>query len=377
MNGFIFRWSPCCKKYNVLLSGLLVFAVMLHLLSTNTLAQTVLRPKVAFKDSQIEDQDDMCIWVHPRPELSTVIASDKDAAKLFVYDLQGETLQTISLDGKPGNIDVRYNFPLAGQPVDIVAYVNRDAEKIVICRVDPATRKLARLGDFDAGDWPREIYGFCLYHSPNDGKFYAIASGKSSLMRQWELADDGKGKIIGIEKRTWQNGGAGWTEGLVADDETARLFAAHEEEGIYKYNADPADSAPKGELILPTGALGLTPDIEGITIYYAARGEGYLVVSNQGSDNFMVFERQAPHHLVKTFSVEGAEETDGIDVSNLNLGSAFPRGILLLHNNENEKKEILGCDYTDLGLPVDTEYWHPRKAKKNRLNVVPGPALHH
>jgi 3-phytase len=373
MNGYVLQWLRGCKKYPVTGFGMVVLGIMIHLVSADVMAQTAVNPKLAFKDSQIEDQDDMCIWIHPRAELSTVITSDKDAAKLFVYDLYGNTLQTISVDGKPGNIDVRYNFPLGGQAADIVAWVNRDDEKVVIYRVDAATRKLVNVNDFEAGNWPKEIYGFCLYRSPATGKFYAIASGKSSQMRQWELRDDGKGKIVGIEKRTWQNGGPAWTEGLVADDETGKLYAAHEEEGIYKYDAEPADTAPKGELVLPTGSFGLTPDVEGIAIYYGAGGGGFLLVSNQGSDNFKVFERRPPHRLVKTFSVAGVEETDGIDVTNVNLGTTFPQGIFLLHNNKNKTKEVLACDYGDLGLPIDTAYWNPRNTGKKRLNTIPGP----
>lgn len=348
-----------------------IFLGMIFFSTTMATAQTVVNPRLALQGPHVQDQDDMCIWIHPDPAQSLIIASDKDAYELFVYDLSGKTLQSVSVPGKPGNIDVRYNFPLSGKPADIVAYADRDNNDIVIYRVELNTRKLILVNRFDAGKWNREIYGFCLYQNPLSGKYYAVASDKSSRIRQWELRDNGEGGVAGIEKRNWQNGSSRETEGLVADDETGKLYAANEEDGVYVYNADPVDKNPAGELLFAAGTDGLTPDIEGITIYYAANGEGYILASNQGSDNFKVFERKPPHAFVKTFRVNGAEETDGIEVTNVRLGAAFPQGIFLLHNNANKKKEVLVCDFADLELKTDTDYWNPRALSRRPLEANP------
>lgn len=342
--------SPICL---LVLLGLLSFPV------SDTFAQTV-NPVLSLQGQSGGDPDDMCIWIHPDPSQSIIIASDKAVNELLVYDLSGNNLQTVSVPGQPGNIDIRYNFPLSGQLADIVGYNDRSNNRVVIYKVNPATRQLSQAGNFDAGNWPGEIYGFCLYRSPNSGKYYAIGCGTTSQMRQWELVDNGDGTIGGIEKRTWMNGPGDLTEGMVADDETAKLYAANEGHGIYKYDADPVDPNPAGQLIAPTGSNGLTADVEGVTLYYMANGEGYLIASSQGSDNYKVYERKAPHNFVKTFSVSGAGDTDGIDVTNMNLGSAFPQGMFLLHNDNNSPKEVLVCKYEDLGLQIDTAYWNPR-----------------
>jgi 3-phytase len=347
----------CGKKHFPLL--LLLFLLM-TIVVFPVLAQTSLNPVLALEDPGIGDQDDMCIWIHSDPSQSTIITSDKDVNKLFVYDLSGNTIQAVSVPGQPGNIDIRYNFPLSGQTVDIVGYNDRQNEEIVIYKVDPASRKLSLVGSFDAGNWPGELYGFCFYLSPNTGKYYAFGCGKSSQVRQWELLDNGDGTIGGIEKRTWTNGPGDKTEGMVADDEAGKLYAANEGHGVYKYHADPDDPNPDGELIAPEGSNGLSSDVEGVTIYYMENDEGYLIVSSQGSDNFKVYERKAPHNFVKTFFVDGAEGSDGIDVTNVNLGSAFPNGIFLLHNDAHSKKEVLVCDYADLGVNINTNYWNPR-----------------
>ncbi len=317
--------------------------------------QVQLVPSLTLEDSQASDQDDMCIWIHPTPSLSTIIGSDKAANKLFVYDLQGNTIQAVSLPGKPGNIDVRYNFPLSGGSKDIVGYCDRTNNEIVFYTVDIATRQLSFAGSFPALG---EVLGFCLYKSPNNEKFYGIVSAESGSgeLRQWELADN-NGAVNGIHKRTWINGSGGLTEGLVADDETGKLYAASENIGIYKYDADPTDSNPSSEMIAAVGENGLTADVEGIAIYYAADGEGFLIASSQGSSDFKVYQRKAPHDFVTTFTVQSASSTDGIDVTNVNLGGSFSKGVFLAHNGGSR---ILASAYEDIGILVDTEYWNPR-----------------
>ncbi len=62
--------------------------------------------------------DDHAIWVHPTdPELSTIIGTDKQG-NLLVYDLSGIEIQ--SLPDVIYNVDILYDFPLAGNFVDLV-----------------------------------------------------------------------------------------------------------------------------------------------------------------------------------------------------------------------------------------------------------------
>ncbi len=335
-------------------------SIFLFILGTACAQTIIVTPTLTLNAHGIADQDDMCIWINSNASQSTIISSDKTAKKLFVYDLNGNLLQTISVPGKPGNIDIRYNFLLSGIPTDIVSYNDRDNETIVFYKVDRISRQLSFVSNFSDGHLTNENYGFCLYHNPNTGKYYAIASSNSTQMRQWELVDKDNGTIGGIEKRTWYNGSGDITEGLVADDETGKLYCANEGEGIYKYDADPTDPNPTGELIAPTGENGLTADVEGITIYYTANGEGYLLASSQGSSNFKVYERKEPHNFVKTFYVQGVANADGIDVANVSLGQNFPYGIFLTHNGTGSGPyTVMGCRYEDLGLAIDTSYWNP------------------
>ncbi|TMQ47177.1 MAG: phytase [Candidatus Eisenbacteria bacterium] len=171
--------------------------------------------QVTLRDTGIADQDDMCIWLHPSDlSRSTVICSDKTAYKLFVYDLNGNTIQVIAAE-HPGNIDVRYQFPLGGRLVDIVALNERGTSKIRVYKVDPSTRQLQQVdnGGIDTGP----NYGFTLFRSARTGKLYGFTGPKSAtVVQEWELVDNGAGRVAGVGPlRQFQPGGT--VEGMVAE----------------------------------------------------------------------------------------------------------------------------------------------------------------
>ena len=321
-----------------------------------SLGRTEITPRVTLATASIQDQDDMCVWIHPSdPSLSTIVASDKSANKLFVYDLDGNAIQTLDVPGQPGNVDIRYGFPLSGNLEDIVAYNDRDQSRIVVLRVDATTRQLSRIDDGTLATGRN--YGFCLYRSPITGRFHAFTAAKSGAIEQWELSE-AAGAVTGTRVRSWSL--SSQTEGCVCDDETSQAYFGEENEGIWKIAAEPGDPTI-GTLIASVGGPGgLTADVEGLSIYYAADGEGYLLASSQGSDDFRVFQRRPPHALVKSFRVIGANSTDGIDVTNVALGGTFSSGIFTLHNGSSSPYPVEVCAWEDLDLIVDTDYWDPR-----------------
>jgi hypothetical protein len=54
-------------------------AIFFLLIFSVVYSQTSVTPVSSLQDPETIDQDDMCIWIHPDPPLSTVIASDKYA----------------------------------------------------------------------------------------------------------------------------------------------------------------------------------------------------------------------------------------------------------------------------------------------------------
>jgi 3-phytase len=347
-------------------SALYVWTFCLSACSTGDMEQVylknvVVQSKVICLDNEAKDQDDMCIWVHPAdPDKTTIIASDKKAERIFVYDLWGKTIQALSAP-KPGNIDVRYNFPLGGNDTDIVAFNQREAGyKIVVCRVDPQTGKLERIDNNNITTGKN--YGGSLYHSKRTGKFYFIATSHTGRIEQYELTDDAKGKIAGNKVREWLIGSC---EGIVADDESGRLYIAEEKRGVWEVGAEPGDQAP-GDIVIKAGENGLEPDVEGMAIYFIPEGEGYLIVSSQGSSAFKIYERKGKHKFIGTFSVQKARETDGIDVTNANLGPHFPEGLFACHSNDEKKCPVLLTPWGSIAKALGSEIkidtlWNPRR----------------
>jgi 3-phytase len=342
--------------------GLSLFSLVLLLAATPPSpldAQTVVIPRLTLDDPVIQDQDDLCIWVHPSdPALSILVTSDKAAGKLFVYDLDGTTLQVVDLPGgQPGNIDLRYNFDLQGSATDIIAVNDRNTDKLLIYRVNRMTRQLERI-DNDAILTANNNYGLSLYLSPMSGKYYCFSSTEGGVIQQFELSDE-NGQIAGTVVRTWDLGGI--TEGSVCDDENAVVFFGEEDVAVWKIGAEPTDPTDGTPLAAVGDTTGIAADIEGLAIYYAADGEGYLIASSQGNDSYRVFQRKAPHAYVGSFMLNKVGGTDGIDVSNVNLGPAFPQGVFAAHNDRARPRTIEVCGYEDIGLQIDTDYWDPRE----------------
>jgi 3-phytase len=282
--------------------------------------------------------DDVSIWVHPtNPALSTIIGTDKKAG-LAVYALDGHEIQFLHV-GKPNNVDIRYNFLLAGMTVDLLGFSNRADDSIGLYTVNPTTRQLVDIAARPIATGV-PVYGFCMYHSPVDGTHYAFVTSTDGDVQQWRLFAQATGRVDAALVRSFN---IGWiTEGCVADDDHAVLYIADEEMGIWKYGAEPGagDSRVLVDAIRPGGPL--QADIEGLTLYYANQGEGYLIASSQGSDAFVVYERTGTNRYVATFQiaesekVDGVTRTDGIDVISAALGRTFPMGVFIAQDDRND-----------------------------------------
>jgi len=282
--------------------------------------------------------DDIAIWVHPTDSaLSTVIGTDKRGG-LAVYDLEGRLLQYTFDEGRLNNVDLRYNFPLAGESGAIVVASNRRGDSLVIFWVDDDTRELV---DVTAREIETEIdvYGLCLYHSAVSGAYFAFVNGEDGEVQQWELFDDGAGQVDAALVREFAV--ESQPEGCVADDEQGYLYLGEEDVAIWRFDAEPDRPAEPQEIARTTSDGPLEDDIEGLTLYYAADGGGYLIASSQGNDEYVVYSREeTPQYLgrfaiVASDTIDGTSGTDGIDVTNAALGDAFPEGLFVAQDNRN------------------------------------------
>ena len=305
--------------------------------STVTVSATVeTDPVSTFGDAA----DDPAIWVHPEnPEMSVIIGTQKKHG-IEVYDLSGKTLQSRA-DGRINNVDLRSGFSLGGEQVAVVAASNRSNDSLSIYIVDPETRTLVESADGVIPTGMIEPYGMCMYKSAVSGNFYVFINDTDGIVKQWQLKDAGDRKIGATLLREFSVGSQ--TEGCVADDETGDFYIGEEDFGIWKYSAEP-DGGEDRTLVDSTDENGnLTGDVEGMSIYYGKEGDGYLVASNQGADNYALYERAGNNRFVGIFhivadeatGIDGASETDGIDVGSANFGPNFPGGLFVVQDGRN------------------------------------------
>ncbi|HEY1077115.1 MAG TPA: phytase [Fontimonas sp.] len=282
--------------------------------------------------------DDPAIWRHPGdPARSRVIGTNKQYG-LLVYSLKGELLQSIPA-GRINNVDLRDGFKLGGRTVTIVAGSNRSNDSIVLYAIDGGGT-LRDVADGVQAAGLADPYGLCLYRSAA-GQTYVFVNDSDGRYRQGELLATAKGRVRIEWRREFRFDSQ--PEGCVADDEAGVLYAGEEDVGLWRLSAAP-DGGDAKTLIDHTGDGGhLVDDVEGMALWQGANGSGYLVVSSQGEDAYAVYERAAPNRYVGKFrivadaasGIDGASETDGLDVSSASFGGEYAQGLLVVQDGRN------------------------------------------
>lgn len=300
-------------------------------------AQTETKPVP--RDSTSDAADDPAIWInHLKPDSSLIIGTDKKGG-LAVYDLSGNELHYYNT-GQVNNTDIRYRFPLTYDSIDILAVSNRTDQTVDLYKIIPnGSLEIIHKNQLKS-QLKDEVYGLCMYKSKITGKFFVFVNSKDGGVEQWELStDDTKitGKPVRYLKLDTQ------VEGMVTDDENGLLYVGEEDKGIWRFSAEPDSSDHKELLPLSTEKdnLFIEYDIEGLAIYELSDGDGYLIASSQGNDSYAVFERRLPNKYLGSFkivegtTIDGSQETDGIDVTSIPLGKTYPAGLFVVQDGEN------------------------------------------
>jgi 3-phytase len=279
--------------------------------------------------------DDPAIWIHPTdPAKSLVIGTDKKRG-LDVYDLSGKRVQSLP-DGRMNNVDLRPGFQLDGNEVAIVAATNRTDQSLALYAAD-ANGRLRNVTDGRIPTGMADPYGLCMYRNPAGEYFVFANDADSSVYKQWKLQARGS-KVGATVVREFSVGSQ--AEGCAADDTNGRLYIAEEDVGLWRYSAEPTGGSQR--VAVDTVKSGhLTDDAEGVTIFYGAGSQGYLIVSSQGSNDYNVYRRDGDNAFIGKFAIvannniDGTSDTDGIDVTSAPLGSAFPRGVFIAQDGDN------------------------------------------
>jgi 3-phytase len=308
-------------------------------------ALPVLRPRADLQTAPVphggDAADDPAIWIHPTNAANSLILGTDKRGGLVVYDMEGKPLQTASPDCRPDNVDVLYGFPLGGKKTDLAVAACRGHKSVglKVWAIDPDAR---RLTDVTAGGvipvFDRsEPYGSTVYHSRITGRYYAFVNNKHGSLEQYQLIEE-NGRVAARLARGFKVPSK--TEGAVADDELGFLYVAEERRGIWKFPAEPG-AEPIGKLIARVGEHGLHADVEGLTLYTARNGKGYLIASSQGNNTFKVYAREKDNAFVCTIDpakgkIDDVSDTDGITVTNRPTSPTFSKGLFIVQDGANK-----------------------------------------
>lgn len=274
--------------------------------------------------------DDPAVWVHPTdPAKSLILGTNKDVG-VYVYGLDGSEKQRLPV-GLSNNVDLRGNLAVAS---------NDGVNALSWFSIDPATAMVSHAGDTKLTTI--EPYGVCIGLSQR--MLHVVVTYKTGLVEIWRVTDTGAGtpQISGL--RTIQLGSQ--LEGCVIDDEAGRLFVGEENVGLWVVNLETEDLTPKSVDKVGSGT-GLVADVEGVSLYLKAGGAGYVVVSAQSKDRFVIYDRKPPHALAGVITVaasadvaiDAVSHTDGLDVSSTPL-PGLPAGVLVVQDDANPVAEI-------------------------------------
>lgn len=285
------------------------------------------------------DTDDPAIWINPSDaSKSLIIGTDKEKdGALFVFDLNGKTVNTVTGLARPNNVDLEYGFDYKGGKIDIAVTTERLQNKIRIYEV-PSMNEIGAVDVFE-GEAERDPMGISLYKNPGDGAVYAVVGRKSgpsgTYLWQYKLVEK-DGAVTGELVRKFGNySGKKEIESIAVDDKLGYIYYSDEMYGIHKYYADPA----KGNNELAVFGIGdFKEDVEGISIYETPENKGYILVSDQQKNTFNVYRREGEagnpnlHKRIAVIPVSTLE-SDGSEVTNVNLGPQFSKGVFVAMTN--------------------------------------------
>ena len=72
-----------------------------------------------------------------------------------------------------------------------------------------------------------------------------------------------------------------------------------------------------------------------------------MIASSQGDNSFNLYNRQNPYNYIGSFKIghsldiDNVSDTDGIDVTNINLGTNYKKGLFVVQDGTNDGAEIV------------------------------------
>ncbi|WP_343640407.1 phytase [Chryseobacterium sp.] len=292
-----------------------------------------LKPTV-ITETVIHDTDDPAIWINSQdPSKSIIIGTDKDTdGGLYAFDLNGKIIHKVLGLKRPNNVDLEYGFILNGKKTDIAAVTERETNKVKLYSL-PELKEVGEVSVFE-GETERGPMGVSMYKNPQTEEIFVIVGRKSGpadgYLWQYKLTEK-NGSITGeVVRKFGKYSGLKEIESIAVDDEMGYIYYSDEQFGVHKYYADPEKG---NEELAVFGKGDFKSDVEGISIYPTDKGKGYILVSNQQNDTFNVYLREDQSKGRIAEIPVSTLESDGSEVTHVNLGPKFPKGVFVAMSN--------------------------------------------
>lgn len=280
--------------------------------------------------------DDPAVWRNAdNPAASLIVGTDKKAG-LHVYTLDGKS-RHFAAAGLVNNVDLIDT----GVGIVVIASDRNDPRNsaLALFRLDPAAITLTPIGKVSSG--PGEAYGICIDADASTAdRLMVFAAIKDGSVRQIALTLAGGAPAASIV-RTMKL--ATQIEGCVIDPASRSLFVGEEDVGIWRFAAD-AGAPVTGTLVAGADSKQIVADVEGLALVQTG-GRSLLVASSQGDNAYAVFgvptDPAASLPLLGRFRIAAGKfgatgETDGIELKLGDYGPAYPEGLFVAQDGENE-----------------------------------------
>jgi 3-phytase len=298
------------------------------------------------------------------------------------------------------NVDLVYGFRLGSQTVDLAVASDRGFDRLAIYRINSAGSDASvPLTEVTKPGLP---FVFAANQAEVDDELTVMGIGTAKLksgqtiafvtrndrseLAKFRLYDAGGGKVgyaplvrFNLPAHFTLPNGQQWTpcqdedgltpmaEGTVIDRDRGLVYIGQEAVGIWRTTID--NPAANLRLIDKVNTFGvpytrtfdpdeeeyvceylfdqdagyggrLQRDVEGVALYEGEEDEGYVIVSSQGANEYLVYDRESNNAYIGKFSivdgmVDGTQETDGIGVSNADFGGSFDDGLFIAMDGGN------------------------------------------
>lgn len=256
--------------------------------------------------------DDPVIWIHPQDPLKSLIIGTDKQFGLLIYNLQGEQVQAVER-GRLNNVDLRQGIKLADELVTLAIQM-----VLPLLMEDP--------------------YGVCM-HLDSMGHAHAFVNSTDGEYQHWLLnpQDELRPQLLNTFKLASQ------PEGCAVDDVTQMLYLGEENRGIWMLPLAQVGLAPGSMRLLDSlESSYLAADIEGMDVY-RRNDEAWLVVSSQGNNSYAFYDLKRSGAYSgsvritanEQLQIDGTEDTDGLAVTPVSLGMAYPEGLLVVQDGKN------------------------------------------